>query len=359
MNILIFLLVISLLIFVHELGHFITAKKRGVLVEEFGIGFPPRILGIKYKETLYSLNLIPIGGFVKLFGEEYYEEGEKENIKNKKLKERMFVNKKPWEKALIITAGVFGNFLLGWLLISFLFTQGVPTPSGYVIVEKVQKNSPAFYSDIKEKDIILKIKYQNKEIKIKSSVDLKNLSIKFAEKPITLVIKRNNQIIEKKITPRKNPPKGEGPLGIIITSFIEKKYPWYYAPFYGLYHAFLITKTIIVELVKTILQIITFQKPNVEVTGPIGIASYTSQAIKFGKNAVLELIALLSLNLAVINLLPFPALDGGRLVFVVYEWITKKKVNKNFEKYTNMFGILVLLTLALLITYNDILKLWK
>jgi len=144
-----------------------------------------------------------------------------------------------------------------------------------------------------------------------------------------------------------------------LAPFIEKKYPWYQAPFYGLIEAFNITKKIVVEFGRIIIQLITLHKPEVDVAGPIGIAQYTGQAIKFGKNAVLELLALLSLNLAVINILPFPALDGGRLVFVIYEWISKKKVNQKFEKYLNVIGFALLLTLAVFVTINDLIKIYR
>ena len=133
MTILIFILILSVLIFVHELGHFFIAKKTGVRVDEFGFGLPPRVFGKKIGETLYSLNLIPLGGFVKLYGEEYHE------IKNKNNAKRAFINKKPWQKTLIIIGGVIGNFLLGWVIISFLFTQGVPKPTNKIIVDKMQE----------------------------------------------------------------------------------------------------------------------------------------------------------------------------------------------------------------------------
>ena len=138
---------------------------------------------------------------------------------------------------------------------------------------------------------------------------------------------------------------------------MEKKYPWYTAPYYGLIEASNITFKIASELGKLLFGLITFQKQNVDVAGPIGIANLAGQAIKFGGNAFLQFLALLSLNLAIINILPFPALDGGRLVFVLYEGITKKKPNKNIEKYTNLIGFITLLSLAALITVNDIIKL--
>lgn len=354
MTILVFIIILAILVLVHEFGHFIAAKKSGVLVEEFGFGFPPRIFSIKYKGTLYSINAIPLGGFVKVYGEEY-----KEKI-NPKLKLGAFSQKKPHLKAFIIIAGVIGNFLLGWILISYLFTQGVPTPTNKVIIEKVQTDTPAFKSGIKDNDQVLKIQKDSGQYNITTTSDLADYSRKFAGDEITLIIKRGQDIFPLKIVPRKNPPAGQGPLGVQISSpFVEKKYIWYQAPFFGLVEAANITKTIVKELLKTLYQLMTFQHPKVDVAGPVGIARFTGQAIKLGKNAVLELMALLSLNLAVVNILPFPALDGGRLVFVLYEWITKRRVNEKLEQYLNLAGIVILLFLAALITVNDIVKIFR
>ncbi|MDO8609404.1 MAG: M50 family metallopeptidase [bacterium] len=360
MHIIAFILILALLVLIHELGHFIVAKKNGIKVEEFGFGFPPRIFGKKIGETLYSINLFPIGGFVKMYGEEYREMKDS-NTKHTLTKDEQsaFVNKKPWQKAIVIIAGVVNNFLLAWVLISFLFTQGVPSPIDKVLIEKMLPNSPAISAGLKEKDYITSINVNNKKYEIKATTDLINLSKKFAGENIIFNVSRNNKNISINIIPRKNPPKGEGPLGIAITSFIEKKYPWYQAPFYGLIESFNITQKIVKELSGVVFQLITLQKPSADVAGPIGIAQYTGQAIKFGKNAVIELIALLSLNLAIVNILPFPALDGGRLVFVFYEWITKKRVNQKIEQYTNLFGFIVLISFAALITIHDILKLIK
>lgn len=353
MIILIFLLILTILVLVHEFGHFIIAKKMGVKVEEFGIGLPPRLFGIKKGETLYSVNLLPLGGFVKLYGEEYSESGKKD-------KNRAFVNKTPWQKTLIILGGVIGNFLLGWFIFSYLVTQGIAVPTNKVIIEKVTKNSPAQIAGLKEKDVITKLIPQDlPQIALSSSEDLIAQTKKLAGRTIGLEIKRNGKTFLTKIIPRINPPVGEGPLGIAITSSIEKKYPWYIAPYYGLIEAFNITFKIAAELGKLILGLITFQKPRVDVAGPIGIANLAGQAVRFGRNAFLQFLGLLSLNLAIINILPFPALDGGRLIFVLYEGFTKKKPNKNIEKYTNLIGFIMLLSLAALITVNDIIKLVK
>jgi len=316
-------------------------------------------LGIKIKETIYSINLIPLGGFVKLYGEEYDEISQKSKVKSKKLKNQAFAYKNPWQKILIIVAGVLGNFILGWFLISYLFTQGVPTPANKVIVEKVQEKSPAKIANLQPKDAIYALKVNQKIYPIKTSTDLITLTKKYGGERIILYVERGKEKFQTTIIPRKNPPKNEGPLGIVITSFVEKKYPWYQAPYYGLIHAATITQKIISELIKTLIQIVSFQKPSVDVAGPIGIARFTSEVAKFGKNAVLELMALLSLNLAVVNLLPFPALDGGRLIFALYELITKKRINKKLESYLNLFGFIFLITVAILVSINDILKIYR
>ena len=361
MSIIVFIIILGILVLVHEFGHFIAAKKNGVRVEEFGFGFPPRVFSKKVGETIYSINLFPIGGFVKLFGEEYHEIKTTGNQKPVvKDQSRAFVYKKPWQKASIIIAGVIGNFLLGWLVISFLFTQGVPTPINKVQVEKVQPGSPAGVAGLRAKDFVVELQKDGKKYSLTSPNDLTLLTQKFLGQKVTLLVERGGGKFTVELVPRIDPPKGQGPLGVVITSpFIEKKYPWYQAPFYGLIEAFNITRKIVTELGKVLIQLVTLQKPKVDVAGPIGIAQYTGQAIKFGKNAVLELLALLSLNLAVINIFPFPALDGGRLVFVIYEWVTKKRVNQTFERYLNVVGFGLLLTLAALVTINDLIKIYR
>jgi regulator of sigma E protease len=350
-----FIIILAILVLIHEFGHYIVARWMGIKVEEFGFGFPPRVWGKKIGETLYSINLLPIGGFVKVYGEEYHED----DAIPQKDKDRAFVYKKPWQKAAVIVAGVIMNFLLGWILISFLFTRGVPTPTDNVYVEQVQKGSPAAAAGLREGDQLVAFVKDGQREEMDSVEEFVSSAKAYGGQIVGLELNRNGKAVTVDITPRANPPEGQGSLGIVITTFMEKKYPWYEAPWYGLKHAFTITKTIVVELGKTLGQLITFQKPKVDVTGPVGIAQYTGQAIQFGSNAVLELIALLSLNLAVINLLPFPALDGGRLVFIIYEWVTRKRVNANFERYLNLFGIITLLGLSVVITVFDIMKLFK
>src|SRR3989344_2558698 len=356
-TVIIFFAILVLLVLIHEFGHFIAAKKNGVFVEEFGFGFPPRLFGKKIGETLYSFNLIPLGGFVKLYREEY-QEGDKKKNKKQIPDARAFVLKKPGVKTIIILGGVLMNFLLGWILISYLLVSGVPSPTGVSIIE-IQKDSPAASVGLQKGDVLLSVKANEKKIPLTTTYDLISITQEYGDKPVLLEVKRSGKNIEFPITPRKQPPEGQGALGIVITQLVEtKSYPWYTAPFYGLKEAFSRTRTIIIEVAKIPAQLLTTQKTNVEFTGPVGIAKIVGEARKYGFKAILELTALLSLNLAVFNILPFPALDGGRLLFVAYEWLTKKRPNEHFERNMNLIGIILLLSLSVLVTINDIRKIW-
>jgi len=359
---LIFILILVVLVLIHEFGHYYAAKRMGVYVEEFGFGFPPRVIGKKIGETLYSFNLIPLGGFVKLYGEEYHEKtSDKKDGNDAKQSisaSRAFVNKKPWQKTIIIVAGVVMNFILGWTIISYLFTTGVPIPNGVKITE-VAPGSPAHLSGLEVEDVVEQLKYNDISTDILTSQALISTTQLYLDKEITLVIDRRGEQLEFIITPRLHPPEGEGSMGIIIEQIIEvKHYPWYTAPYHGLIHAFKTTSTIAIEIIKIPAGLIMQKQTSVDFAGPVGIAKVIGEARQYGLSALLEITALLSLNLAVINILPFPALDGGRLVFIIYEWVSGRKPNQNLERYMNMVGIVLLLALSVLITIYDIQKYW-
>lgn len=349
---LIFIIVLSILVLIHEFGHFIVAKKNGIFVEEFGLGLPPRIFGIKIGETLYSLNLLPIGGFVKVLGE---EEAEKKDIP-KKLQGRTFYSKSLKAKSAVIIAGVVCNFLLGWVLVSYLFTKGMPVPTTTVTVTRVEKNSPAFQSGLQKGDIITDLSNGTIKEKLDSNQELIDLTKAYAGKELTLTVKRNDSVKSLKLTPRKKHPKNQGPLGVSLKPYDFKKYSPLEAPFYGLYHTSRITFTVASELLHTFGRLITFQKPGADIAGPFGIAVIVGEAAKVGLDPLLQLMAILSLNLAVINIFPFPALDGGRLAMILYEGITKRKINPSIERKLNLAGFAILLTLILLVTISDLVK---
>ncbi|MFS8158612.1 MAG: M50 family metallopeptidase [Candidatus Roizmanbacteria bacterium] len=351
LNLLTFFIVLSVLVLIHEFGHFIVAKKNGVKVEEFGLGIPPRVFGKRFGETLYSINALPFGGFVKLFGEEAAElDGEK--LSSQQLS-RSFSHKSTLAKSSIVIAGVICNFLLGWGIISYLFTQGVSVPSGKVLVEKVTPSSPAQQAGLQKGDIIKKITFQKDVSPITDAESLIGQTAKYGGKEISIDIDRSGTNLQLSATPRKNPKPGQGGLGIAISDSVIKKYSISQAPFLGLKEAGSMTYAIIKNIGQSLGRLITFQKQNADIVGPVGIYMITAHAAQQGFNSLLQLMGLLSLNLAVVNILPFPALDGGRLVMILYTGITRKKINSAFEQKLNLIGFCILIGFILLITARD------
>ena len=368
----VFIIILSILVFIHELGHFVVAGLIGVKVEEFGFGLPPRIWGKKIKKTIYSVNWLPIGGFVKLAGEDE-SEGSHPHIKHRK--EYFFARTKK-ERAVILLAGVFMNFLLAVGITTYLLTQGVLEPTGHVRIERVLPGTPAQKAGLKEKDIIQSITYPrnvlgghsaSKELelapteakKIVVPADLIDTVKAHAGETVTLTVLRDSHISLISLIPRKNFPKGEGPMGVVISDLETRVYPLRQAP--------IIATKINVERgwamlagIGSLIGKLAQLKPvGSDVAGPIGIAQVTGQAVKFGWKAVLEFMSILSLNLAVLNILPIPALDGGRLAFVFLEKILGKKVRPAFEQSTHQIGMIILFILILLISINDILRLTR
>lgn len=349
--ILVFIIVLSILVFIHELGHFTVAKKLGIRVEEFGFGLPPRIWGFRRGETIYSINWLPIGGFVRLSGEDIDE-----SIKlDQKEKHRYFFARSKKERAAVLLAGVAMNFLLAVIILSYIFTQGVYVPSDHVRFEKISPDSPASIAGLVENDIL--VSFNGKYIK--TSEELIVATKENGGISTEMIIKRGDQNITLMITPRKDPPPDQGPLGVVISNLEEKKYPWYQAPFFGLLEALKMSWMMLTMLGTTLFRLITFQPVGADVAGPIGIAQATGQAVKYGFSAVLQLMGILSLNLAIVNVLPIPALDGGRLLFVVLEKFIGKRVKPQAERVAHQIGMVFLLALIALITINDLLRIFR
>ncbi len=391
-TVLVFLLILSILVLIHELGHFVAAKKLGIKVEEFGFGLPPRIWGVKRGETTYSVNWLPIGGFVKLFGEEGEDENQikiqnsrlrasfakvatkaeqgyggqaklKTQKYNSKLKNdnRAFYGRPIWQRVVVLTAGVAMNFLLGIFILSFLFTQGVMVPTKRVHIEKVVSGSPAEVVGLKNGDVIKTILIEEnidkfREIEIDSLSKLSETTREFLGKTITLVVLRGQEQMPIDIIPRVDYSKDEGPMGIVISNYEEKKYSLWEAPIYGTKEAMLLTYELVKGIGTTLWKLISFQPVAKDVAGPIGIAQLTGEAVKFGRMAVLELLGILSLNLAIVNILPFPALDGGRLLFVLIEGTTGRKIKAAWERLVHQVGMAILLALLILVTINDLVR---
>ena len=333
------------MVLVHEFGHFFASRLTGVKVEEFGLGLPPRMVGKKIGETIYSLNWLPIGGFCKLYGEDGEGEGK-----------RAFNNKNPWQKMLIVLGGVLMNLVLAVVIFSVVYSiLGIPKESDRVKIIGVAKNSPAEMAGLKEDDVILKV--GDKEIK--KPEELTDEVAKYKGKNVNLVINDNKTI---EVAVRENPPEGEGSMGIAISNTEMVKVPWY--QFYkgigaGFKEAYFWGKIIVGGVFKMVGGLFVGQVPK-DVSGPIGMFEATSSINKNqGLLAVIHFFGIVSVNLAVVNVLPFPALDGGRIIFVLYEMIFKKKANQKVEIAVNNIGMMILLALILLITIGDVGRLIK
>ena len=357
-TIIVFLIILTVLVLIHEAGHFFVAKKLGIKVEEFGFGLPPRAFGIKKGETLYSINWLPIGGFVKLYGEDSAGGGQLK-IKNQKSKiknlDRAFFSRPVWQRALVVVAGVVMNFLLAVLIITYFFgISGVQAPGNKVFVTDVAKDSPAQKAGLKTGDQIVAINGE----KITSPSQLVSTTKQHLGEKLKLTILQKNKI-EKNIdlVPRKTYPPNQGPIGVGVTSdIVVKKYPIYQAPFVGLLEAFKYSWLILSGIAGVVYQLLVHAQVPKGVAGPVGIAQLTGQFVAIGPLAVLSFVSLLSLNLAILNILPIPALYWGRLFFILIEAATGRKVSSRFEGYAHAIGMALLLALIALITLSDIIR---
>jgi len=345
-SILIFLVVLSILVLVHEFGHFIMAKRAGILVEEFGFGLPPRVFGKKVGETIYSINLLPFGGFVRLHGESTEE--------SVTVPERSFMNKNKRVRVSVVVAGVIMNFILALLCFSIVSSfSGIPKDTKNIKIIDINQNSPALTAGLVVGDII-----KTADGKEFQSVDE---FIKYVDTKKGTKVKIGTSDGKKlTLTPRANPPEGEGPLGVVISTTEVYYPPVWQRPFYGIYYGFKDSffwgKTILTSLGGLVTSLFRGVVPK-DVSGPIGIFAVTSEAAKTGILTLINFIGILSVNLAILNIIPFPALDGGRLLFIVIEGVFGKKVLPKVEARIHTVGMIILLTLIFLITIGDVKRL--
>lgn len=344
-SILIFILVLSILVLVHELGHFLVAKKFGILVEEFGFGLPPKIFGKKIKDTIYSINLLPFGGFVRLHGELTEDNVTKPG--------RAFLNKRKSVKIAVIVAGVIMNFILAIVAFAIVYSfTGIPRDTKEVKILDIATGSPAQIGQILVGDKVLAVD----GVKV-TSVDefISKIEGKKGKK-VTL------QLQDRKVTltPRVNPPEGEGSLGVTITNTEIYFVPIWQRPFLGIYYGFkeslFWSKNVILGLFSIFTSLFKGQVPQ-DISGPVGVFAVTSEVAKEGILSLLNLLGIISVNLAIINILPFPALDGGRLLFIFIEKVIGRKIIPKVEAVIHTIGMIILLGLILAITIHDIRRL--
>lgn len=424
----VFIIILGLLIFVHELGHFLVARKNGVTAYEFGFGFPPRIFGIqllkgekiekvseeekinveitdtkkedgteiieetvtdKIKEidrikpvkiwriiwgkrntdeeweavpgmnegTIYSLNWIPLGGFVKIKGEDGSYEKEPDS----------FASRPAWTRIKILFAGVAMNFLLAWILMAFVFIIGAPEAingsdkkikDAKIQISQIVPGSPADSMGIKAGDEIIRCGNPDEICSRNFSdiVEVQNFISSRKGEKIILKIKRGKDLLDLRGVPRTEYPADQGALGVSLVKTAVVQYPWYEAIVKGLTTTIDIIILIITTLFDVIKGLVVGQKVAVDVSGPVGIAYLTKQVTQLGLVYILQFAALLSINLGIINGLPFPALDGGRILFIIIEKIKGSPVSRKVEQLFHTAGFILLIILMILVTAKDLIR---
>jgi regulator of sigma E protease len=327
------------LILAHEFGHFITAKAFRVEVKEFGVGFPPRILGRKWGETIYSLNAIPLGGFTKLAGEEDPSTP------------RSLAGKPTGIRLLVLSAGSLMNFLAPLALFTIAFVVPHNVVMGKVVVEEVAPNSPAAIAGIQNEDTILSIN----DKPINNTGDLQRYIQLNLGRETEITISHSDTTIESfRLVPRWQPPEGQGAIGVTVkttdaTTIRQSEPAWRAAPL-GVatcVETFVLFKNGVLSMITG--------ATSLEVRGPVGIAEMTGEVARAGLSPLLEFAAFLSINLGLINIFPLPALDGGRIAFVLLEKARGgKRIPPRTEGLIHLIGFALLIGVIAAITYNDI-----
>lgn len=359
-TLIIFIIILAILILAHEAGHFWAAKKMGARVDEFGFGFPPRVFSVKKGETRYSLNLIPVGGFVKIHGEQGEGKGDADS----------FVSKSIGQRALILAAGVGMNFVLAAFLLGIGHMVGLPTSlneenisNGIAKNQKTQivevaKDSPAEAIGLKIGDEIKSLASQGEAIQISKAEEVSQFIEKRQNNEISLEIKRGQEIIKTNFFPRLNPPENQGPLGVVLADTALISYPWWKAIYLGIEDVVNIIILISTVLAGIIYKALAGQPVGEVLSGPVGIYSITSQAAGMGWIYLLQLTAFLSIQLGLINIFPFPALDGGRILFLIIEKIKGSPVSQKVENIIHTAGFAILIFLMIVITWRDLTRLF-
>lgn len=385
-TIILFILILSLLVFVHEFGHYITAKKSGMKVYEFALGFPPRAIGAykdpktgkwvwvigkgksnlqktvsgieqedEYPTTLYSINWLPLGGFVRIKG----ENGEAAKDKDS------FGHQAAWKKIVVLSAGVIMNFITAAILLGVGFMIGLPTDissmndrhaiivdDAKVVVQQVQPNTPAAEAGLMLGDQIIQLD----DFKVENTTNMIGYIRDRAEQPIAIHLLRAGEEQTLQVTPEK--VDGDiGRVGVLLADAAIVRFPWYIAIFKGFSAAAIATVNITLSFYVLIKGLIIGQGLAFDVAGPVGIAAIIGQSAQLGIHYLINVTAMISLSLAVINILPIPALDGGRILFVIINKITGKPVPLKYEQIAHTIGFALLMLLIVVVTVRDVLGL--
>lgn len=348
MTILIFLILLLALILVHEAGHALAARWSGCRVEEFGFGLPPRLLSKRIGETVFSLNALPIGGFVKITGEDGEAAGDP----------RSFTRQPRWQRALMLAAGVLGNLLLAWVVFTVVAGAGVDVPievaNGRATDRRVEilevRDVPALRdSGIQAGDLLVSALGET----VSSAEQAAQRVRGAAGETVTLGVRRGDEVREVTLTFTPSKQAGE-PVGLGLLDVGTIRVPWILAPQEGLRRTGQTMALTASGLGRIVREAVLERKAPADVAGPIGIASITGVVAKRGFLPLLELTGVLSVNLALVNILPIPALDGGRLLFLLLDALGLRFLRGKPERLAHTIGFALLLLLLALITLNDI-----
>jgi regulator of sigma E protease len=337
-----FFVVLSILVFAHELGHFVTAKRAGIRVEEFGFGYPPRLFGIRLGETTYSINALPLGGFVKMLG----ENGTPGDP-------RAFASKSRTVRATVLSAGSLMNLALVPLLLSAALMVGEQVPCescNRVQIYGVQAGMPGESAGLREGDVFVSIDGQA----ITSPEDVRRFVRSTSEREVVVVVERQGKPLTLRMTPRAVTQESQSSIGVQLgQEFVTVRYPIWQAVPMGFERT-----GILIRLVTDGLRRMVIGEIDAELSGPVGIARETGRAAEAGFAPLLQFTAFLSLNLAIFNMLPVPGLDGARLLFVIIEGVRGgRRINPKFEGAVHLVGMMLLLTLMLYVSFHDVRRL--
>ncbi len=362
MSIFIFIVILVVLILAHEFGHFIVAKMAKIRVDEFGIGFPPKILSFGRGETKYTLNLFPIGGFVKIFG----EDGTNEKMTDTE-KKRSFAGKGKLVQAAVVAAGVLFNIILAWFLISISFTAGftansqsvapgVPLQDIRLVIDDVVGGSPADMSGLKPRDTVIAVTTSKDSLQVENLTPEKVRDFIAANEgeKIAISYKRDGENMTAFAEPQKGIAGDRPAIGVIMSLWGKIDLPAYQAVWYaGKTTAYFTAET--GKAIGNFFKEILYGQAEVSsVIGPVGLVGLVGKVYESGFAYLLIFTALISINLAIINLIPFPALDGGRLLFILIESIKGSPIKPRITQIANASGFVILILLMILVTWHDI-----
>ncbi len=363
----IFLIVLSVLVFVHELGHFLIARLFKVRVDEFAIGFPPRLFSFKKGGTRYSVNLIPLGGYVKIYGEGVEDVLSPDNV----------LAKPRWQQCLILVAGVVFNALFAWALFTSTLMVGAKAPvedfpkeyssNPTVLITGIASGSPAELAGLKAGDEIVGLQsgVSASSTNISTSTlktDQVREEIVLSTSTLGVTVNRNGALQTFITTPKdgiNGVQAGKKGLGIMMADVATVRLPLGAAITSGFDQTVFITKEIAVSTFDFLVRVFKGQAKSSEVSGPVGIATHVGEAARLGWVYLANFAAFISLNLAVLNLLPIPALDGGRLVVVILEAIRRKPFKQKILQMLNAVSFILLLLLMIFVTFQDVMGLLK